>query len=213
MNITRIPVSPFVELTYILWTADGGEAIVVDPGMMTEAEREEVAHFLDSHHLTLKHVLISHMHIDHVASAAWLAQRYSAPIEGGSSDEIMGSTLPLQAKHFRVPIDVPMLKFDRYLSHGDIITLGNEQIHVREVPGHSPGSLVFYLPDSNMVISGDTLFAGSIGRTDLPGGDYRTLINAITEQLLTLPDDTLVYPGHGPETTIGDERRNNPFLC
>ncbi len=213
MNITRIPVSPFVELTYILWTADGGEAAIIDPGMMTEAERDEVVQFLDAHRLTLKHVLLTHLHIDHVASAAWLAQRYGLPLEGGEGDELLGASLPLQANHFRLHIDVPVLKLDHVLRHGDTIALGGETIHVRHVPGHSNGSLVFYLPESNAVIAGDTLFAGSIGRTDLPGGDYATLISAINEQLLSLPDDTMVYPGHGPETTIGDERRNNPFLC
>ena len=212
MNLSRIPVSPFVELTYILWTAEGGEAIVIDPGMMTADERTQVVQFLESHRLTLRRVLLTHIHIDHVASAQWLAQRYQAPIEGGEADEPMGAFLPLQAAHFGLKIDVQPLKLDGYLKHNDIIRLGDEEIRVLEVPGHSPGSLAFYAPESHLVIGGDVLFASSIGRCALPGSSFDVLIHSIRTQLFTLPDDTVVYPGHGPETTIGEERVNNPFL-
>ncbi|MBQ7689932.1 MAG: MBL fold metallo-hydrolase [Muribaculaceae bacterium] len=212
MNLTRFPVNPFVELTYILWTGDGGDAIVVDPGMMAAAERDEVVQFLDSHRLTLRHILLTHLHIDHVASAAWMAQRYNLPIEGGQADEALGALLPKQAEHFRIGIELNPLKLDRYLSQGDTLTLGDEEIRVLEVPGHSPGSLAYYVPTSNFVLSGDTLFSGSIGRTDLPGGDFGILVKAINDKLMTLPADTMVYPGHNRETTIGDELRYNPFI-
>ena len=212
MNLTRFPVNPFEVLTYILWTDDGGEAAIVDPGMMTDDERDMIVGFLDSHRLTLRHILLTHIHIDHVASAQWMADRYRLPLEGGKGDEMLGALLPQQVAMFHLKLDLPPVKLGRCLVHGDTIMLGDEEIQVREVPGHSAGSLVFYLPASNILISGDTLFAGSIGRTDLPGGDYDVLTQAIHTQLFTLPDDTVVYPGHGPETTIGDERQYNPFF-
>ena len=212
MNITRFPVSPFVEMTYVLWTSDGGEAAVIDPGMMRDAEREMVVGFIDEHQLQLKHILLTHMHIDHVSSAQWMSQRYGLPLEGSKADEFMGSVLPEQAHHFRLPLEIEPLTLDKYLSGGDIIHLGDEEIHVLETPGHSLGSLSFYLPKSKFVVTGDALFAGSIGRTDLPGGDYSTLIASIRQRLFTLPSDTVVYPGHGQETTIGDEMRFNPYF-
>lgn len=212
MKISRFPVSPFVEMTYVLWTGDDGVAAVIDPGMMNDAEREMVAAFIDTHRLKVEHILLTHVHIDHVASARWMAQKYEVPISGGKADEILGTYLPEQARHFRLNIDLPPLVLDKYLVGGDIIALGDEEIHVLETPGHSQGSLSFYLRQSNFVVTGDTLFQGSIGRTDLPGGDYATLIGSIKQRLLTLPPETVVYPGHGDETTIGDETRYNPYL-
>ena len=212
MNVTRFPVNPFVENTYLLWTRIGGEAAIVDPGMMRDDERSMVDNFIKEHELKLKHVLITHVHIDHVTSARWIANQYGAMVEGNMLEEPYGATLPMQAEHFRLRIDVGILKMDKYLEEQDVICLDDELIKVLITPGHSSGSLSFYVPDSNFVITGDALFEGSIGRTDLPGGDFDLLISSIKHKLLTLPLDTIVYPGHGDATTIGDEIRYNPYL-
>lgn len=198
---------------YLLWNNDGGEAIIVDPGMMSDEERDRVTEFVDRHSLKVTHILLTHGHVDHITGANILARRYGVGIEGCEKDQFLINTLDAQIKHFNLRIrDAEPFQLGNHLSHGSVITLEDEQIQVLEVPGHSPGSLVFYAPQSGFVITGDTLFSGSIGRTDLPGGDYTTLIKAITENLMTLPDDTIVYPGHGPSTTINAEKRNNPYL-
>ena len=212
MNVSLFPVNPFVENTYILWTRKGGEAAIVDPGMMREDERHMINEFIKENELILKHVLITHIHIDHVTSARWIAEQYAALVEGDKLEEPYGLSLHTQAEHFRLRINVDALKFDKYLKENDIINLGEERIIVLSTPGHSVGSLSFYAPESNFVITGDALFEGSIGRTDLPGGDYDTLISSIRNKLFTLPADTLVYSGHGEATTIGDEMRYNPYF-
>ena len=113
---------------------------------------------------------------------------------------------------FGLPVNVDDIKIAQMVKHGDVLRLGDKEIKVLQVPGHSPGSVVLYCEASKLLVSGDALFSGGIGRTDLPGGDYSTLINAIKTQILSLPEDVVVYPGHGPETTVGDERRYNSFL-
>ncbi len=212
MNVSCFPVNPFVENTYILWMCDGGEAAIIDPGMMTDAERDMVAQFVAQHSLRVKYILITHYHIDHVTSANWCKQQYGAQILSSAEDESLGKYVQMQAAHFRLRIDVDAVKADRHLKEGDTLALGDEEIRAIATPGHSSGSLSFYVPQSNFVITGDVLFAGSIGRTDLPGGDYATLISAIRNKLFTLPSDTMVYAGHGPSTSIGDEMRYNPYF-
>ena len=212
MNISKFEVNPFGEITYILWDKNGGEAMIVDPGMMTDAERDMVVSFLETNQLTLKMVLLTHLHIDHVPSARWMAQKFGVTVAGNKGDAELGKALPLQAQHFRLWLDLEELILDRELNDGDQLKLGDEEIKVIHTPGHSMGSLSFYVPESGFVVTGDALFNGSIGRTDLPGGDFSTLINAIKTKLLTLPGDTMVYPGHGPATTIADEARYNPYL-
>ena len=212
MNVTRFPVNPFVECTYLLWICEGGDAVLVDPGMMRDDERKMIDDFITMHYLNVKYVLLTHIHIDHVTSAKWASEKYGAIIAGCEHEERYGAFLPQQAEHFRLKIDIEPLKLDKYLKDKDVISIGDEEIKVLYTPGHSSGSLSFYVPMSSIVLTGDALFAGSIGRTDLPGGDFDTLISSIRMKLFTLPSDTMVYPGHGPATTIGDEMRYNPYL-
>ena len=212
MNATMMTVNPFGETMYILWDESSREAVVVDPGMMRDAEREMVAKFIDEHNLSVKHILLTHLHVDHITSARWLADKTGADVCGSSLDDQLGQELPEQVAHFRVNMEVEPLTVDRNLADGDTIPLGEETIQVLHVPGHSPGGLAFYLPQSALLISGDTIFNGSVGRTDLWGGDMAQLINSIREKILTLPDETVIASGHGPTTTIADEKRFNPFL-
>ncbi|MBQ1722219.1 MAG: MBL fold metallo-hydrolase [Muribaculaceae bacterium] len=213
MDVSRFELNPFGENTYILWHKTAKKAIVVDPGMMRDDERDLIVDFLDRHELTLQAVILTHIHIDHVTGAKWLADKYGVKILANKGDELLASSLPLQAQLFGLKIDVPSFNIDQALKDGDELMLGDEKIVVIATPGHSPGGICLYMPDSATVISGDTLFEGSIGRTDLPGGNFDRLISSIKTKLLTLPDDTVVAPGHGYTTTIGAEKQNNPFLA
>jgi len=212
INATLMTVNPFGENLYILWDAATREAVVVDPGMMREAERDMVTRFIEGQELNVKHILLTHLHIDHITSARWLADKTGADVCGNVQDAQLGLELPDQIAHFHINIEAEPLTLDRDLIDGDTIPLGGETIQVLHVPGHSPGGLAFYLPQSALLISGDTIFNGSVGRTDLWGGDMAQLINSIREKILPLPDETVIASGHGPTTTIADEKRCNPFL-
>ena len=212
MNATMMTVNPFGENMYILWDEASHEAVVVDPGMMRDAEHEMVTKFIDENVLKVKHILLTHLHLDHVTSARWLADQTGADVCGSELDASLGLELPEQVSYFHLKIECDALTIDRNLKDGDTLPLGSEIIQVLHVPGHSPGGLAFYLPESSLLISGDTIFNRSIGRTDLMGGDMAQLLNSIREKVLTLPDETVIASGHGPTTTVADEKLFNPFL-
>lgn len=202
MKIAIFTCNPFEENCYIVHGADGSDAAIVDPGMMADSERDHVAQYITAHSLNVKYILLTHCHIDHVASADWAAQHYGAPVMGSADDLYLVDRLAEQVQRFHLNIDVPTFRLDRELTDGEQFTLNGETVKVIATPGHSRGSISFYLPDTNAVLTGDTLFAQSMGRTDLPGGDLHTLLNSIRQRLLTLPTDTLVVPGHSQPTTI-----------
>ena len=212
MNATMMTVNMFGENMYFLWDETSHDAVVVDPGMMRDAERKMVTDFIEGQGLKVKHILLTHLHLDHVTGARWLAEQTGADICASTQDAQLGLELPEQVAQFHLKIEAEPLTIDRELVEGDTIPLGEEMIQVLHVPGHSPGGLAFYLPQSGLLISGDTIFNGSVGRTDLMGGDMAQLINSIREKILTLPDETVIASGHGPTTTIADEKRCNPFL-
>ncbi len=212
MNVKMLTVNPFGENMYILWDENSLQAAVIDPGMMRQAERDMVTKIITDNHLNVKHILLTHLHIDHITGARWLADITGADVCGSMLDAQLGRDLPEQVALFGINIECEPLTIDRNLAEGDVLTLGDEAIQVLHVPGHSPGGLAFYLPESGLLISGDTIFNGSVGRTDLWGGDMAQLINSIREKILPLPDETVIASGHGPTTTIADEKRINPFL-
>ena len=212
INATMMTVNLFGENMYILWDEETHDAVVVDPGMMRDAEREMVTKFIKGQELNVKHILLTHLHIDHITGARWLADQTGADVCGSALDAQLGRELPEQVAQFHINIETQPLELDRNLADGDTIPLGDEMIQVLHVPGHSPGGLAFYLSQSGLLISGDTIFNGSVGRTDLMGGDMAQLINSIHEKILPLPDETVIASGHGPTTTIADEKRCNPFL-
>lgn len=212
MKVTKFTVNPFGENTYIAWDEITLHAIIIDPGMMQEHERNVVAKFIEDNKLVMQLVLITHIHIDHVTSARWMADKYGIKVAASPLDAGYARGLKEQAEHFRLRIPVDALTIDEELADGDTIRLGNETIHVLAMPGHSPGGLAFYAPDSALAFTGDSVFEGSIGRTDLPGGDFKTLITSIREKIISLPPDTLLIPGHGPTTTVATERDYNPFI-
>lgn len=212
MKVSRFTFNMFGVNTYILWDDISREALIVDPGMINEKEQKEIKAFLDANNLNLKHLINTHMHIDHAFGISYVKENYNLKLECNLEDQFLAQRLNEQAKMFGLPISIVDLQIDKDLKDGKKIQLGDEHISILHVPGHSPGSVVLYAPQSNFIISGDVLFNTSIGRTDLPGGNYAQLINAINNKLMTLPDDVIVYPGHGPETSIGYEKQNNPYL-
>ena len=212
MKVSRFTFNMFGVNTYILWDDISREALIVDPGMINEKDQKEIKAFLDANNLNLKHLINTHMHIDHALGISYVKENYNLKLECNLEDQFLAQRLNEQANMFGLPISIADLQIDVDLKDGEKIQLGDEHISILHVPGHSPGSVVLYAPQSNFIISGDVLFNTSIGRTDLPGGSYAQLINAINNKLMTLPDDVIVYPGHGPETSIGYEKQNNPYL-
>ncbi|MEM1057026.1 MAG: MBL fold metallo-hydrolase [Bacteroidota bacterium] len=215
MTVRPFTVGPFAENTYVLH--DGTEAAVVDPGMATREERDRVLGYLENRGLHVRHLLLTHAHIDHVLGCAAFAHRFAEGTEDGGwclhpADLPLLQNATVQGELFRIPVQEPPAPA-RELTHGDTLRLGETTLEVRHAPGHAPGHVVFYDAASRQLVGGDVLFAGSIGRTDLWGGDYDTLIRSIREQVLTLPDDVTVFSGHGSPTTVGKERRTNPFLA
>ncbi len=212
MKIARFEFSLFGINTYAVFDPDTRECAIIDPGMSSDEERQAVERFLTNNNLQLTHIINTHLHIDHAIGNAWLKSKYNTPAYANEGDESLGQRMELQAAAFGLPFDIKSVEIDHHLHQGDIIRIGNGSLKVLHVPGHSKGSIGLYDEKDGFLISGDALFAGSIGRTDLPGGSMPELIGSIRERLLTLPPDTMVYPGHGPATTIGQELRSNPFL-
>lgn len=212
MEIKKFEFNPFGENCYVLHS--GSAAVVIDPGMMIEAERIEFADYMRDNSLTLSAVLLTHCHIDHVASARYLAQLWGVPVVAHEGDRPLAAALQAQAERFgfnRRYFTFQPLELDKTVADGETIAVGDEQLTVIHTPGHSPGGICYYDEAQGVAFVGDTLFAGSVGRCDLPGGDMPTLINSICGKLYRLPGETIVYCGHGPETTIAREIAGNPY--
>lgn len=212
MKITRFSFNAFQELTYVIWDEESLECAIIDPGCYYRREQQILENYIHKNSLTVKHLLITHIHLDHYFGAPFVARTYHVPVSASQADESLLDRMPMQAEMYGTPLPESPIAIGNYLQAGDTLYLGKEPINVISVPGHSKGSLAYYLPESGCVFCGDVLFQGSIGRTDLPGGDFEELLTAIRSKLFTLPIDTVVYPGHGGETTIAEEIRTNPFL-
>ena len=202
-----IPVGPLQCNCSILGDETSHEAIVVDPG----DDIARIMALLTKHNLTVKQIVITHAHIDHIAGAHHLKQLTGAPILYNKNDLPLVKMMDVQAGWLGIPTPTVHAPDDT-LEDGKLITVTGISGSILHTPGHTEGSVCLYLPDQTLLLAGDTLFAGSVGRTDLPGGDTRKLLTSIHERLLTLPDEVTVIPGHGSRTTIGAERDSNPFL-
>jgi glyoxylase-like metal-dependent hydrolase (beta-lactamase superfamily II) len=208
MEFTIIPVTPFEQNCSLIWCERTRRAALIDPGGEAERLLAEVA----ARDLTLERLLLTHAHLDHVGATLEIAQRLNIPIEGPQREDAFWlDMLPDQATMFGFP---PTQAFapDRWLEDGDTVTVGEVAFEVLHCPGHTPGHVVFFQRASRTAFVGDVLFAGSIGRTDFPRGDHAALIGAIRTKLFPLGDDVRFVPGHGPMSTFGEERRNNPFV-
>ena len=207
MILEMLTVSPFQENCYVIGDEESMTGAIIDPG--DEAAR--IALTVERVGLEISQIIVTHSHIDHVGAVAQLVDEYMCPVLMHNEAEAMLKTVPQQAMMMGMRFGkVP--KVDRHIADEEILEVGSLQLRSLYTPGHAPGHLAFLVEDEDIVFSGDALFAGSVGRVDLPGGSMEVLMRSISERLLILPDDTRVLSGHGPETTIGRERVSNPFL-
>lgn len=210
ISVKKFVFNPFQENTYLLYD-QSGDCIVIDAGNYQQKENEQLHLFLKEKSLYPVRLINTHGHVDHILGNSWFLEVFGLQTEMHRSDEPLLKGAKEYGQIFEIDLDTPP-PVGNYLKDGDRIDFGNSSVTSIHIPGHSPGSLVFYNKEQAFVIAGDVLFQGSIGRTDLPGGDYPTLITSISEKLLTLDDKVVVYPGHGDQTTVGNEKRFNPFL-
>jgi glyoxylase-like metal-dependent hydrolase (beta-lactamase superfamily II) len=202
-----IPVTPFEQNCSLLWCDETLRAAVVDPG----GDISRILNTVKKNGVELEKILVTHGHIDHAGGVAELAQRLSLPIEGPQrEDQFWIDGMPQQSRMFGFP-DVRSFTPDRWLEQGDRVRFGNVEMEVLHCPGHTPGHVVFFNAPGRLAIVGDVLFKGSIGRTDFPKGDFNALMSSIRERLWPLGDDVEFISGHGPMSSLGYERRNNPF--
>lgn len=213
MKVQRFEFNMFGENTYVVWDEVTHEAAVIDPGMVNAGETKQFDMFIANNNLKLKYLLYTHLHVDHTFGHEHIAGMYKLEATAHADETPLGIQRQSQARMFGLPSErLQSLPIGHRIADGELLKLGDETIKALLVPGHSPGSIAYYCPSDKMVFTGDALFHGSIGRTDLPGGNHQQLIHSIINKLLTLPDDTVVYPGHGPSTTIGYEKQMNPYL-
>lgn len=207
MILEMLTVGPFQENCYVIGDEASGVGAIVDPG--DEAARIALA--VEQTSLEIDRILVTHAHIDHLGAVGALADEYACPVLMHAEAEPMLQQLPSQAMMMGLRFGkVPAV--DRHIEAEELLEIGDLELRSLYTPGHAPGHLAFYVESEELLLSGDALFAGSVGRTDLFGGDMELLMRSINERLMTLPDETRVYPGHGPRTTIGAERAHNPFL-
>ena len=209
MQVAVVPVTPFQQNCSVLWCERTRRAAIVDPG----GDLERVLPVLDQEGLQLERILLTHAHLDHAAATAELARRTGVPVEGPHpGDRFWIEQLPEQARMFGFGVG-EVFEPDRWLDQGDVVRVGELELAVHHCPGHTPGHVVFFHEPGRFAFVGDVLFAGSIGRTDFPGGNHAQLLSSIRERLFPLGDDVTFLPGHGPTSTFGEERRSNPFVA
>ncbi|MBK9151242.1 MAG: MBL fold metallo-hydrolase [Saprospiraceae bacterium] len=210
MQVKVFTFNDFYENTYVLYD-DTKECLIIDPGCNSYQERQELRTFIEQKHLTPVKLLNTHCHIDHILGNYFVSDHWKLSLAAHKGEIPVLESGTQIAQLYNIYYE-PSPGIAEFIEHQDIISFGNTTLKALYTPGHSPASLSFYCAESGVLIAGDVLFRESIGRTDLPGGDYDTLIDSIRRELFILPDDTLVYPGHGPSTTIKYEKQHNPFL-
>jgi hydroxyacylglutathione hydrolase len=209
-SIQAFPNNPYQENTYLLYD-DSGECAIIDPGMYTAAEQNAVVNFIKQHKLKPVLLLNTHCHIDHILGNKFVFEQYGLKPQFHVGEMAVMEAMPVWAQQSGIRYELSPLP-DVYLPETGSISFGNTTLELIFAPGHSPAHLCFYDKEDSILIGGDVLFRGSIGRYDLPGGNQAQLLKNIEEKLFVLPDHCTVYPGHGPETTIGYERETNPFF-
>lgn len=209
LNVHSFAFNPFSENTYIVYD-ENKNCILFDPGMYDAHEQMELINFLNEHQLKPQYLINTHCHIDHILGNTFISEKFGLTLHAHQSEipilNMGRASASMYGLHYHESVAI-----SQFIDEGDVIMLGKHRMTILLTPGHSPGSLSFYNADAGFVIVGDVLFKSSIGRTDLPGGDYDTLIHSIKTKLFTLPDSTIVYNGHGPATDIGTEKKYNPF--
>jgi glyoxylase-like metal-dependent hydrolase (beta-lactamase superfamily II) len=211
MELKTFIVNPIQVNCYLMWD-ESKEAVLIDCGAWFPNEREQIKEFILSNGLTLKHYLNTHLHFDHIFGNAFIEETFGIKTEANDADWPWAADIKERVSRFGIKYEEEVPALGRILNDGDEITFGTHRIVAIAVPGHSPGSLVYHIPEEKMLFSGDALFHGSIGRTDFPDSNHYRLVTSIREKLLTLPEETVVYPGHDRKTTIGFEKAYNMFL-
>lgn len=210
LSINLLVFNSFQVNTYLV-RHENGDCLVIDPAFYSPEEISAFDQYISSAGLNIKGQLNTHCHVDHVLGVKHMQTAYKCPLRAHTNESGLLNNAHLMGEVYGLKLE-PLSAIDQAITDNETIALGEYKLRSILVPGHSPGSLSFYSPEAGFVVTGDALFQGSIGRTDLPGGDYDTLISSIRNRLLTLPPETTVYPGHGDPTTIGEEASNNPFL-
>tara|TARA_B100000795_G_scaffold151857_1_gene113758 strand:- start:6109 stop:6747 length:639 start_codon:yes stop_codon:yes gene_type:complete len=211
MKIKKFTFNGFSENTYIIYD-DTKECVIIDPGCYLESEKEELNSFIVSQELIPVLLVNTHCHIDHIFGNSYAAKKWKIKLIIHQLDlELLKNAKEIAISYGFTNYEVSPLP-ERFISEGEKIKFGNSELNILFIPGHAPGHIALYSKKENFIISGDALFRGSIGRTDLPGGEHEVLLSSIREKLFILSDNTTVYCGHGPETTIGFEKNQNPFF-
>ncbi|MEZ5104387.1 MAG: MBL fold metallo-hydrolase [Draconibacterium sp.] len=210
IKVEKFVVNPLGENSFII-SDETGECIFIDPGFYYEEEFQEITDYIRNNKLKPVKITNTHCHFDHILGVEFVRKEFNIPFYAHEADEFWVERVVDQGQMFGFEIN-PVSPIDQFLKENEFVEFGNTKLKIIHVPGHSPGHVVFYNEPEPVLIAGDVLFYGSIGRTDLPGGNYETLISGIKNKLFPLPDNTKVYCGHGPETTLGFEKSTNPFL-
>ena len=210
LTVKMFSFNPVEENTYVLYNEEK-QCCIIDPGCYFQEEREKLKEFIEKNALRPVLLLNTHCHLDHVFGNKFVHDTWNLSLHIHKKEKPMLDLAPASGQMWQLPFDNYEGELV-YIQEGSVLKIGHDELNIFFTPGHSPGHVCFYNEESGFAISGDVLFSGSIGRTDLPGGDFDTLINSIQTQLFTLPDDTKIYSGHGPMTTIGSEKMNNPFV-
>ncbi|MFK8164436.1 MAG: MBL fold metallo-hydrolase [Lewinella sp.] len=211
-TVLSLTFNPVSENTYLVFDNETRETIIFDPGCLSPTEEQELVETIEARQLKPVKLINTHCHFDHIFGNAFIKDKYGLELGLHELEAPILEMAPVVVNMYGMPPMTPSPPADYFINEGDTIVLGDTSFEVLFCPGHSPGSICFYNKAEGYVIAGDVLFDGSIGRTDLPGGDHQTLIGSILTKLMPLPDETKVYPGHGGPTTIGKERTSNPFL-
>ena len=209
-KVYQLTYGPFAENTYVI-ADDDLNAIIIDPGMYHPEENAQFFEFINSHQLKPRRLLLTHAHLDHVFGVNWINKTFGLTPEIHFDDQIVYDSAVVVAKQYGLNMN-QLVPSNISLIHNQVFKFGGSEFRIIHTPGHSPGSVCFRNDNERYVISGDVLFQGSIGRTDLPGGDFNVIIRSINEHIINLAEDTIVYSGHGPVTTVGQEKISNPFL-
>lgn len=214
LKVKQFVFNPFGVSTFIIYDSESKAAIAIDPGMLNSAEQKEFDSYIAENNLKLTQIVNTHLHLDHCFGNNYVRDKYGIKVAAHPDDAFLGNSLVEQASRFGIRLTGNDTKagIDIELKDGDNIKVGAHMLKVLHVPGHSPGSIALYSAEGGFVIGGDVLFKGSIGRTDLQGGNLDTLLDSIHSRLMTLPDSTNVLPGHDRFTTIGAERATNPYI-
>jgi glyoxylase-like metal-dependent hydrolase (beta-lactamase superfamily II) len=210
LTVQPFTFNPVQENTYVVYN-EKGQCCIIDPGCYFASEEQDLKNFIEQNRLQPIFLLNTHCHLDHIFGNRFIYKTYGLTLWLNKLEKAVLEYGPASGQLWQMPFD----NYDgelNFIDEGDIIRIGNDELHVLFTPGHSPGHVSFYNKENKFVISGDVLFEGSVGRTDLPGGDFKILEESIKTRLYTLPADTIIYPGHGGTTTIGDEMKTNPFV-